>query len=347
MKHAIVAGGAGFLGSHMCDALVGRGASVLCIDDLSTGAMRNIAHLLDREQFRFLRHDVTLPLPHYVEGDQIYNFACPASPAQYRRNPVQTAKTAFLGTMHLLDVARRTGARLFQASTSEVYGDPEVHPQPEEYFGHVNPVGPRACYVESKRSAESLCLDYNRQFGVAVRIARIFNTYGPRMDPHDGRVISNFIVQALTDRHLTIFGKGIQTRSFCYVDDLVRGVLALMGSAVKIAGPVNLGNPQECSIRQLAEHVARLTGIELKLSFAPSIPDDPSRRLPDISRAKTLLSWEPRVTFDEGLLKTIAYLEPLLEHGRSSLPRGPRVASAGGEAATLRRTRTVIHGIPA
>jgi len=331
MRNAIVAGGAGFLGSHICDALVKQGARVLCVDDLSTGAMRNIAHLVDHHGFHFLRHDVTQPLPRQVKGSEIYNFACPASPTKYQRNPVQTAKTAFLGTMHLLEVARRTDARFFQASTSEVYGDPEMHPQSEEYFGHVNPIGPRACYVESKRSSESLCMDYHRQFGVAIRIARIFNTYGPRMDPHDGRVVSSFIVRALTDRQLTIHGDGFQTRSFCYVDDLIGGVVALMNNSGSVTGPVNLGNPQECSIRALAEHVARLTKIELKLCFAPRIPDDPSRRLPDISRAKALLKWEPRVTLVDGLLRTIAWLAQRLKHGESSLSVTSQRSITGGK----------------
>jgi UDP-glucuronate decarboxylase len=325
MKRAIVTGGAGFLGSHLCEVLLGQGADVLCVDDLSTGALRNVAHLLGCERFHFLRHDVTQPLPSYGEPDEIFNLACPASPLKYQRNPVQTARTAFLGTMHMLDVARRTGARFFQASTSEIYGDPEVHPQPEEYAGRVNPIGPRACYVEAKRCAEALCFDFHRQFGVAIKIARIFNTYGPRMDAHDGRVVSNFIVQALTNEHLTVFGDGRQTRSFCYVDDLIRGVIALMSTSSEVIGPVNLGNPRECRISELARRVARLTGTELRLTFGPPVPDDPARRLPDISRAKTLLAWQPHVTLDSGLRKTIAYFAPLLghesamEHGRAPL----------------------------
>jgi UDP-glucuronate decarboxylase len=346
VKRTIVTGGAGFVGSHLCDALIGQGAEVLCVDDLSTGSMRNIAHLVGRPGFRFLRHDVTQTLPTETSSDEIYNLACPASPQAYQRYPVQTAKTAFLGTMHLLELAQRTGARFFQASTSEVYGDPEVHPQPEEYLGRVNPIGQRACYVESKRCGESLCFDYHRQFGVTIKIARIFNVYGPRMDPQDGRVVSNFIVRALSNRHLTISGDGTQTRSFCYIDDLISGILALMRCLPGVTGPINLGNPQECSIRELAGHIARLTDIELKLAFAPRVPDDPSRRLPDISRAKALLGWEPRVTLDEGLRRTIAHFTPLFERSENFPVRELPIAGAARDMSLGIRMQSGSQSMP-
>jgi UDP-glucuronate decarboxylase len=306
----LVTGGGGFLGSHLCDRLIDNGADVLCVDNFFTGAKANIAHLLDHPRFELLRHDVTFPL--YVEVDGIYNFACPASPVHYQFDPVQTTKTSVHGAINMLGLAKRLKAKILQASTSEVYGDPEVHPQREDYWGRVNPSGVRACYDEGKRCAETLFFDYARQHATRIKVARIFNTYGPRMHPKDGRVVSNFIVQALTDKPLALYGAGSQTRSFCYVDDLIDGVLRLMDSADDLPGPVNLGNPVECSIRELAERIIDLTGSASRLEYRPLPSDDPVRRCPDITLAKQRLGWSPRTTLDEGLRRTIAYFDSLL-----------------------------------
>ncbi|WBY02625.1 SDR family oxidoreductase [Ramlibacter tataouinensis] len=310
-RPVLVTGGAGFLGSHLCDRLLGLGHEVICVDNFFTGARRNIEHLLDHPRFELMRHDVSLPLQ--LEVDQIYNLACPASPVHYQHDPVQTVKTSVLGALHVLELARRTQARVFQASTSEVYGDPDVHPQPEAYWGRVNPVGLRSCYDEGKRCAETLFMDYHRQCGVDVRIGRIFNTYGPRMHPNDGRVVSNFIVQALRGEPITIYGEGRQTRSFCYVDDLVDAFVAYMAHGGPLPGPINLGNPHEFTIRELAEQVIELTGSSSKLVFKPLPADDPQQRRPDIRLAGQQLGWEPKVQLGEGLRRTIAYFEELLQ----------------------------------
>lgn len=307
----LVTGGAGFLGSHLCERLLADGAEVLCVDNFFTGARDNILHLLGHPRFEVMRHDITQPLQ--VEVDEIYNLACPASPVHYQHNPVQTVKTSVHGAINMLELARRLGARILQASTSEVYGDPTVHPQPEEYRGNVNPIGPRACYDEGKRCAETLFLDCHRQEGVDIRIARIFNTYGPRMHPNDGRVVSNFIVQALTSQPITLYGEGAQTRSFCFVDDLIDGLVRLMAAPGAAAMPVNLGNPAEVSVRSLAETVLRLTGARAPLVTRPLPADDPLQRCPDIGRARRLLGWEPRVPLEEGLGRTIAYFQALLD----------------------------------
>jgi UDP-glucuronate decarboxylase len=310
-KRVLVTGGAGFLGSHLCERLLREGDDVLCIDNFFTGAKDNIAHLLDNPHFELIRHDVTFPL--YVEGDEIYNLACPASPIHYQFDPVQTTKTSVHGAINMLGLAKRIRAKIFQASTSEVYGDPEVHPQTEDYRGHVNPLGPRACYDEGKRCAETLFFDYHRQHKVRIKVARIFNTYGPRMHPNDGRVVSNFIMQALEGKDITIYGEGQQTRSFCYVDDLIEGFLRLMATDDEVTGPVNLGNPVEITIRQLAERVIDLTGAGSKLVHKPLPQDDPTQRCPDITLAKKLLGgWQPKVELDAGLKKTIAYFEQLI-----------------------------------
>jgi UDP-glucuronate decarboxylase len=306
----LVTGGAGFLGSHLCARLVREGYDVLCVDNFYTGTKRNIAGLLDVPNFELMRHDVTFPL--YVEVDQIYNLACPASPVHYQYDPVQTTKTSVHGAINMLGLAKRVKARILQASTSEVYGDPAVHPQKEDYWGHVNPIGIRSCYDEGKRCAETLMFDYYRQHALEIKVARIFNTYGPNMHPNDGRVISNFIVQALNGDEITIYGDGSQTRSFCYVDDLVDGLIRLMRSPADFIGPVNLGNPGEYTIGQLAEEVLRLTGSRSKLTFRPLPSDDPVRRCPDISLAKTRLDWKPTVPLEDGLKKTIAYFRALL-----------------------------------
>ena len=310
----MVTGGAGFLGSHLCARLLERGHEVLCVDNFYTGTRANIAPLLDHPGFELLRHDVTLPL--YVEVDQIYNLACPASPIHYQFDPVQTTKTSVHGAINMLGLAKRMKCRIFQASTSEVYGDPEVHPQPEGYWGHVNPVGHRSCYDEGKRCAETLFFDYHRQHKVEIKVARIFNTYGPHMHPSDGRVVSNFIVQALQNKPISIYGEGQQTRSFCYVDDLIEGFLLLMNSEPQITGPVNLGNPSEFTIRALAELVIELTNSKSELKFHPLPPDDPRQRRPDISLAKSTLGWEPQVALREGLAKSIPYFERLLSAAR-------------------------------
>ena len=308
-KRVLVTGGAGFLGSHLCGRLVEGGHEVLCVDNFYTGNRRNIAHLLGNPSFELMRHDVTFPL--YVEVDQIYNLACPASPVHYQHDPIQTTKTSVHGAINLLGLAKRLNVPILQASTSEVYGDPTVHPQTEDYWGHVNPIGPRSCYDEGKRCAETLFFDYHRQLGLRIKVARIFNTYGPRMHPNDGRVVSNFIVHALEGRPITIYGDGSQTRSFCYVDDLVDGLVRLMNSPDEVTGPVNLGNPHEMSVRALAELVIKKTGSKAELELCDLPADDPKQRQPDIARARELLGWEPRVPLEEGLERTIAYFRAL------------------------------------
>ena len=308
-KRILITGGAGFLGSHLSERLLDQGHDVLCVDNFYTSTRRNIIHLLEHPNFELMRHDVTFPL--YVEVDQIYNMACPASPIHYQRDPVQTTKTSVHGAINMLGLAKRTGARILQASTSEVYGDPEVHPQTEEYWGNVNPIGIRSCYDEGKRCAETLFFDYRRQHKTQIKVARIFNTYGPKMLPNDGRVVSNFIMQALRGHDITIYGDGNQSRSFCYVDDLVEGLIRLMNSREELAGPVNLGNPGEFTIKELAEKVIEMTGSTSKLIYAPLPQDDPAQRQPDITQAKAELGWEPGVTLDEGLTPTIDYFRAL------------------------------------
>ena len=312
-RRVLVTGGSGFLGSHLCDRLVARGDDVVCADNLFTGRKRNIAHLLDAPNFEFMRHDVTFPL--YVEVDQIYNLACPASPVHYQHDPVQTTKTSVHGAINMLGLAKRLRARIFQASTSEVYGDPDVHPQPEEYWGRVNPIGIRSCYDEGKRCAETLFFDYYRQHKLDIRVARIFNTYGPRMHPNDGRVVSNFIVQALKGEDITLYGDGAQTRSFCYVDDLIDAFLAFMDKDGDLPGPINIGNPVEFTIKQLAENVLDLTGSKSKLVYRPLPSDDPKQRQPNIEKAKAALGWQPKVPLKEGLKRTIDYFDGLLKEG--------------------------------
>jgi UDP-glucuronate decarboxylase len=309
-QRILVTGGSGFLGSHLCERLIAQGSEVICLDNFFTGARRNIEHLLGRKRFEVIRHDVTFPI--YLEVDQIYNLACPASPIHYQHDPVQTTKTSVHGAINMLGLAKRVKAKILQASTSEVYGDPNVHPQAEEYWGHVNPTGPRSCYDEGKRCAETLFFDYWRQHKLGIKVARIFNTYGPRMHPNDGRVVSNFVVQALLGRDITIYGDGTQTRSFCYVDDLIDGLVRLMDSKESIIGPINLGNPVEFSMRQLANTILDLTGSRSQLVYRPLPQDDPSQRQPDIKKARDLLGWEPSISLKEGLIKTIAYFEDLL-----------------------------------
>ena len=304
-QRVLVTGGAGFLGSHLCERLLAAGEDVLCVDNYFTGSKANIAHLLGDPRFELLRHDVTFPL--YVEVDRIYNLACPASPVHYQHDPVQTTKTSVHGAINMLGLAKRVKARILQASTSEVYGDPEVHPQPESYWGRVNPVGLRSCYDEGKRCAETLFFDYWRQHRLQIKVVRIFNTYGPRMHPNDGRVVSNFIVQALAGEDLTIFGDGSQTRSFCYVDDLIEAMLRVMDTPAEFTGPVNLGNPGEFTMLELAECILRLTGSRSRIRFEPLPPDDPRQRRPDISLATSALGWQPQVPLEEGLVRTIAY----------------------------------------
>ncbi|WP_066951862.1 UDP-glucuronic acid decarboxylase family protein [Streptomyces lushanensis] len=305
-KRVLVTGGAGFIGSHLCERLLDDGHEVVCLDNLFTGRRRNIGHLLEHPRFEFMRHDVAEPF--HMEIDEIYHLACPASPVHYQRNPVRTIRTCVEGTLNALELARETGARLFIASTSEVYGDPEVHPQQEDYWGHVNPIGVRACYDEGKRCAEALAVSFARQYGVDVRLGRIFNTYGPRMHENDGRVVSNFTVQALRGEPLTIYGDGSQTRSFCYVDDLVEAIVRLMATDTDTgAEPVNLGNPQETTVERIAREIKRLTGSSSQLAFHPLPEDDPTRRRPDISRACALLGWEPKIDLEEGLRRTIAH----------------------------------------
>jgi UDP-glucuronate decarboxylase len=315
-RRVLVTGGAGFLGSHLCERLLADGTEVLCVDNFFTGARDNIAHLLGDPRFEVMRHDITFPL--YVEVDEIYNLACPASPVHYQHNPVQTVKTSVHGAINMLGLAKRTGARILQASTSEVYGDPEMHPQAEEYRGNVNAIGLRSCYDEGKRCAETLFFDYHRQHGVAIRVARIFNTYGPRMHPNDGRVVSNFIVQALRGLPITLHGDGSQTRSFCYVDDLVDGLMRLMAAPNPTTGPVNLGNPEEFTIRDLAHLVLRLTGAPGDFVRRQLPEDDPLQRCPDIALARRLLGWQPRVTLEDGLRRTIAYFAALI--GAEAVP---------------------------
>lgn len=305
----LVTGGAGFLGSHLCDQLISAGHEVLCVDNLFTGSKENIKHLLPHPNFEFMRHDVTFPL--YVEVDQIYNLACPASPKHYQSDPIQTTKTSVIGAINMLGLAKRTGARILQASTSEIYGDPEIHPQTEDYWGKVNPIGIRSCYDEGKRCAETLFFDYNRQFDVEIKVMRIFNTYGPRMDKNDGRVVSNFIVQALQGSDITIYGDGLQTRSFCYVDDLIRGMISLMNSPKEIIGPINFGNPTEFTMSELLEQVVRLTNSKSGVVKLPLPEDDPRQRKPDISKASSVLGWEPKIALTQGLEKTIAYFAAL------------------------------------
>ncbi|PTQ08856.1 NAD-dependent dehydratase [Sphingomonas oleivorans] len=312
-KRVLVTGGAGFLGSHLCERLLADGHEVICVDNFFTGARRNIAHLLLNPHFEVIRHDVTFPI--YVEVDEIYNLACPASPIHYQHDPVQTTKTSVSGAINILGLAKRLGIKVFQASTSEVYGDPDVHPQPEEYRGSVNPIGPRACYDEGKRCAETLFFDYHRQWKLPIRVARIFNTYGPRMHPNDGRVVSNFIVQALRGEPITIYGNGMQTRSFCYVDDLIEGFVRLM-AADNVTSPVNIGNPGEFTMKELAEIVRELVGSTSPIIFKPLPADDPKQRCPDITKARTLLGWEPTVALREGLAQTIAYFDQLLSKNK-------------------------------
>lgn len=309
-KRTLVTGGAGFLGSHLCEALLNAGHDVLCVDNFYTGIKENVQHLMDNHNFEILRHDITWPL--YVEVDQIFNLACPASPVHYQFDPVQTTKTSVHGAINMLGLAKRTKARILQASTSEVYGDPELHPQPESYWGNVNPIGIRSCYDEGKRCAETLFFDYWRQYRLAIKVVRIFNTYGPRMHPNDGRVVSNFIVQALKGQPITLYGDGQQTRSFCFVDDMINGFLRMMDTPDEFTGPVNLGNPDEFSIRQLAELVLEITGSTSPLVFRPLPGDDPKQRKPDISLAKQNLNWQPNVRLREGLKTTIQYFDQLL-----------------------------------
>ncbi|MDI6688771.1 MAG: SDR family oxidoreductase [Desulfobacterales bacterium] len=309
-KRILITGGAGFLGSHLCERLVAEGFEVLCVDNCFTGTRQNILHLLNKPNFEFIRHDITFPL--YIEADEIYNLACPASPVHYQFDPVQTTKTSVHGAINMLGLAKRIKAKILQASTSEVYGDPDVHPQPETYWGRVNPIGPRSCYDEGKRCAETLFFDYYRQHGLKIKVVRIFNTYGPRMHPNDGRVVSNFIVQALKNRDITVFGDGTQTRSFCYVDDLIEGMIRMMSGPDDFTGPVNMGNPDEFTILELAQEIIKITGSKSKIVFKPLPQDDPMQRKPDISLAKKKLKWQPTVKLNQGLKKTIKYFDTIL-----------------------------------
>ncbi len=309
-KRILVTGGAGFLGSHLCERLLAQGHDVLCVDNFFTGSKTNVAHLIGNPHFELMRHDVTFPL--YVEVDEIYNLACPASPIHYQHDPVQTTKTSVHGAINMLGLAKRVKAKILQASTSEVYGDPKIHPQPEAYWGHVNPIGIRSCYDEGKRCAETLFFDYYRQNQVRIKVARIFNTYGPRMHPNDGRVVSNFIMQALQNQDITLFGDGAQTRSFCYVDDLIDGLIRLMHSPANVTGPINLGNPNEFTIAQLAKLVVEMTGSRSKLVHRPLPQDDPKQRQPDISKANEILGWKPSTELRDGLKKTIAYFQEMI-----------------------------------
>jgi UDP-glucuronate decarboxylase len=311
-QRILITGGAGFLGSHLCETLLNTGAEVLCVDNYFTGSKRSIAHLIGNPYFELLRHDVTFPL--YIEVDQIYNLACPASPVHYQFDPVQTTKTSVHGAINMLGLAKRVKARIFQASTSEVYGDPEVHPQQEDYWGRVNPIGTRACYDEGKRCAETLFFDYHRQHNLDIKVVRIFNTYGPRMHPNDGRVVSNFIVQALRGDDITIYGDGQQSRSFCYVDDMIDGFVRMMNSERGLTGPVNMGNPVEFTMLELAENILRLVGGKSKLTFRPLPADDPRQRQPDISQARSKLNWEPKVALEDGLKETVLYFKRLLKN---------------------------------
>lgn len=315
-KRILVTGGAGFLGSHLCETLLAQGHEVFCLDNFFTGQKQNIVHLLDHPYFELIRHDITTP--YFIEADEIYNLASPASPIHYQYNPIKTMKTSLMGAMHMLGLAKRLRARVLQASTSEVYGDPMVHPQPESYWGNVNPIGERSCYDEGKRGAETLFMDYHKQLGIPVKIIRIFNTYGPRMHPDDGRVVSNFIVQALQNRDITIYGDGSQTRSFQYVDDLIEGMIRMMGTPDSFTGPVNMGNPNEFTILSLAEKVIEMTGSASKIVHRPLPSDDPKMRQPDISLAKSVLHWAPKIELEEGLIKTIAYFDRLLSDGNTT-----------------------------
>ncbi len=310
-QRILVTGGSGFLGSHLCERLLAAGADIVCVDNFFSGTRGNVEHLLGHKRFELMRHDVTFPL--YIEVDQIYNLARPASPIHYQRDPVQTTKTSVHGAINMLGLAKRVRATILQASTSEIYGDPSVHPQQEDYWGNVNPIGPRSCYDEGKRCAETLFFDYRRQHNMRIKVARIFNTYGPRMHPNDGRVVSNFIVQALLGRDITIYGDGSQTRSFCYVDDLIDGLIKLMGSADSVTGPINLGNPGEFTMLQLASQVIELTGSRSKIVHRPLPQDDPKQRRPDISKAQDILGWAPRMALKEGLTRTIKYFDGLLK----------------------------------
>ncbi|MBA3017416.1 MAG: SDR family oxidoreductase, partial [Desulfobacteraceae bacterium] len=309
-KRILITGGAGFLGSHLCERLISKGSEIICVDNCFTGTRKNMASLLNNPNFEFIRHDITFPL--YIEADEIYNLACPASPIHYQFDPVQTTKTSVHGAINMLGLAKRVKAKILQASTSEVYGDPEIHPQPESYWGKVNPIGPRSCYDEGKRCAETLFFDYHRQHGLKIKVVRIFNTYGPRMHPNDGRVVSNFIVQALSNKDITVFGDGSQTRSFCYVDDLITGLIKMMNSPDEFVGPVNLGNPDEFSVLELAKKITELTGSKSKIVFRPLPQDDPLQRQPDISMAKEKLDWQPVIKLDEGLKKTVEYFDKIL-----------------------------------
>ncbi len=311
-KTILVTGGAGFLGSHLCERLLKQGHDVLCVDNFFTGTRSNILHLLENLHFEVIRHDITFP--YYVEVDEIYNLACPASPIHYQFDPVQTTKTSVHGAINMLGLAKRIQAKIFQASTSEVYGDPQIHPQPESYWGHVNPIGLRACYDEGKRCAETLFFDYHRQHNLRIKVARIFNTYGPRMHPHDGRVVSNFIVQALKNEAITVYGDGLQTRSFCYVDDLIDAFIAFMNSADDLTGPINLGNPGEFTVLELAEKIIDLVGSTSKIVFKSLPTDDPKQRRPDIRLAEEKLGWKPEVPLEKGLKRTVAYFEDLLKN---------------------------------
>ena len=309
-KQILITGGSGFLGSHLCEKLLAEGANVICVDNFFTGTRQNVEHLLDHRHFELIRHDITFPL--YLEVDEIYNLACPASPIHYQYDPVQTTKTSVHGSINMLGLAKRVKAKILQASTSEVYGDPNVHPQTEDYWGHVNPIGPRSCYDEGKRCAETLFFDYWRQYRLRIKVARIFNTYGPRMHPNDGRVVSNFIVQALLGRDITVYGEGSQTRSFCYVDDLIDGLMRLMATADETTGPINIGNPNEFTIQELASLVVDMTGSRSRIVHRPLPENDPRQRRPDISNAQKVLSWAPKTPLKEGLVRTIAYFEQLL-----------------------------------
>lgn len=333
----LVTGGAGFIGSHLIDRLLADGHEVICVDNYFTGAKSNVEHLLGNPRFELLRHDVTFPL--YLEVGSIYNLACPASPIHYQLDPVQTTKTSVHGAINMLGLAKRLRCRIFQASTSEVYGDPAMHPQAEHYWGNVNPIGPRSCYDEAKRCAETLFFDYHRQHGLEIKVARIFNTYGPRMHPNDGRVVSNFIVQALKGEPLAIYGDGNQTRSFCYVDDLIDGIVRFMDTGPEFTGPVNLGNPAECTIRELAETIIELTSSRSRLSFAPLPVDDPRQRQPDIRLAKTKLDWEPRTTLKQGLMRTIDYFDRLLSLEQPGAEQRESVRHLRGLAAPDRARR--------
>ncbi|AXF10318.1 NAD-dependent dehydratase [Paraburkholderia graminis] len=336
-KRILVTGGAGFLGSHLCERLVTQGHDVLCVDNFYTGTKDNIAHLLDCPNFELMRHDVTFPL--YVEVDQIYNLACPASPIHYQHDPVQTTKTSVHGAINMLGLAKRVKARIFQASTSEVYGDALVHPQKEDYWGHVNPIGPRSCYDEGKRCAETLFMDYRRQHGLSIRIARIFNTYGPRMHPADGRVVSNFMMQALRGEPITLYGDGSQTRSFCYVDDMIDAFIRLMNSADDPGGPVNLGNPHEVSMREIAQRIVAITGSNSPLELHPLPTDDPWHRQPDISRARELLGWQPQTSLDDGLQHTARYFRARIE---ASSEAGSEASSEAGAASAPAAQRPAL-----